>query len=537
MESRASSIVAAKRESVPTAGSVFFVSSNGRVLKLPIPSKSYRDPLTWSWTKRILGFLALQCFSMAASFELNLPGLLLQAIGEEFKNKPMGPFGVQSLSSAMTLFTGVGYLIGIPLSTAVGRRPIVVGAAVVTTLSTLWAGYAGSFLQLIAALSLQALAAGSATGMFILILIDATFIHERPSALSLFWCTGSALIKLALLILPLTTDTTLTWRCVYKVWVAPCILAFILVLFCVPETYFLRPPVALDGRVLVQSSSEKVEIYGGWDEIELIRNDKPLPDLPSSWSIWSHFKVSRAPGTKWESVLATYGQMFLCILNPLTFWVSLLTGIILSGVIFLNLTQPSALISMYGVKETGCINILLGVAGVVGSLLAFPLTGPFASWFTRCYTFRKGGIRHAEVYLALFSIPVITGLTSVLLNGLALVNRWPSVWIYITSAISIISYLTGNVAFTLWITEAFPRWAAAALAVQLFTGNMFGFGIGTAIAPWVQEGHILQPTILIFVLMLVMGAMAVPAAFWGKTLRQYIQGRWSDSERTALRPQ
>ncbi|RKL05204.1 hypothetical protein BFJ68_g10694 [Fusarium oxysporum] len=497
MESRASSIVAAKRESVPTAGSVFFVSSNGRVLKLPIPSKSYRDPLTWSWTKRLLGFLALQCFSMAASFELNLPGLLLQAIGEEFKNKPMGPFGVQSLSSAMTLFTGVGYLIGIPLSTAVGRRPIV----------------------------------------FILILIDATFIHERPSALSLFWCTGSALIKLALLILPLTTDTTLTWRCVYKVWVAPCILAFILVLFCVPETYFLRPPVALDGRVLVQSSSEKVEIYGGWDEIELIRNDKPLPDLPSSWSIWSHFKVSRAPGTKWESVLATYGQMFLCILNPLTFWVSLLTGIILSGVIFLNLTQPSALIAMYGAKETGCINILLGVAGVVGSLLAFPLTGPFASWFTRCYTFRKGGIRHAEVYLALFSIPVITGLTSVLLNGLALVNRWPSVWIYITSAISIISYLTGNVAFTLWITEAFPRWAAAALAVQLFTGNMFGFGIGTAIAPWVQEGHILQPTILIFVLMLVMGAMAVPAAFWGKTVRQYIQGRWSDSERTALRPQ
>jgi MFS family permease len=77
----------------------------------------------------------------------------------------MGPFSVQSLSSAMTLFTGVGYLIGIPLSTAVGRRPIVVGAAVVTTLSTLWAGYAGSFLQLIAALSFQALAAGSATGM------------------------------------------------------------------------------------------------------------------------------------------------------------------------------------------------------------------------------------------------------------------------------------------------------------------------------------------------------------------------------------
>ena len=77
----------------------------------------------------------------------------------------MGPFEVQSLSSAMTLFTGLGYLIGIPLSTAVGRRPIVVSAAVLTTLSTIWAGYAGSFCQLLAALSLQGLAAGSATGM------------------------------------------------------------------------------------------------------------------------------------------------------------------------------------------------------------------------------------------------------------------------------------------------------------------------------------------------------------------------------------
>ncbi|KAF5639294.1 mfs general substrate transporter [Fusarium sp. NRRL 52700] len=537
MESRASSIGAAKRESVPTAGSVFFVSSNGRVLRLPIPSRSHRDPLTWSWSKRLMGFFALQFFSMAGSFELNLPGLLLQAIREEFKNKPMGPFSVESLSSAMTLFTGVGFLIGIPLSTAVGRRPIVVGAAVVTVLSTLWAGYAGSFLQLIAALSLQALAAGSATGVFILILIDATFIHERPTALSLFWCTGTAFIRLALLILPFTTDITLTWRGVYKAWLAPCILAFILVLMCIPETYFLRPPVALDGRVLVQSSSEKVEVYGGWDEIELIRNDKPLPDLPSSWSIWSHFKVSRAPGTKWESMLATYGQMFLCIINPLTFWVSLLAGIILSGVIFLNLTQPSALMETFGDEEIRFINALLGVAGIAGSLLAFPLTGPLASWFTRSYTFRKGGIRHAEVYLALFAIPVINGLTSVLLNGLALVNKWPSVWIYITSAISIMSFMTGNVAFTLWITEAFPRWAAAALAVQLFTGNMIGFGIGTGIAPWVQDGHILEPTILIFVLMLVMGTMAVPAAFWGKTVRQYIQGRWSDSERTALRPQ
>jgi hypothetical protein len=76
-----------KRESLPTAGSVFFVSSAGRVLKLPIPSKSYRDPLTWSWSKRFLAFFALQSLSIAVSFELNLPGLLIEAIRHEFKDE------------------------------------------------------------------------------------------------------------------------------------------------------------------------------------------------------------------------------------------------------------------------------------------------------------------------------------------------------------------------------------------------------------------------------------------------------------------
>jgi vacuolar-type H+-ATPase catalytic subunit A/Vma1 len=46
-----------------------------------------------------------------------------------------------------------------------------------------------------------------------------------------------------------------------------------------------------------------------------------------------------------------------------------------------------------------------------------------------------------------------------------------------------------------------------------------------------------EPTVLISVLIGVLGTLAVPAAFWGKTVRQYIHGRWSDSERTALRPQ
>ncbi|KAM5349356.1 hypothetical protein ACJ41O_005861 [Fusarium nematophilum] len=523
-----------KRDSLHAAGSVFFISSTGRVLKLPIPSTSHRDPLTWSPSKRAFAFIALQLYSIAASVELNLPGFLVKAIQKEFAHDDIAPFSVQTLSSAMTLFVGIGYLIGVPLSKAVGRRPVLLGSAFVTTVSTIWAGLAGDFHQLLIAIGLQGLACGGAIGMIILILIDATFIHERPNALSLYWCSGAVFIKLSLIILPLTTDLDTNWRSVYQGWAVPCLTALVLALIFIPETYFLRPPVALDGRILVQSSSEKVKIYDDWHDVEA-GAERPLPELPATRNPLSRLKVSRAPGTSWAAMAATYKQMLLCILNPLTFWVSLLSGVILSGVIYLNLAQPSVLVVRWG-QDPEAVSRLSGVAGIVGSFVALA-TGPLVCWLTRSCSLRAGGVRHAEVYLPIFAMPVVSGLLSIILNAFAIEEDWAPIWMYITSALSLFSYLTGNVAFTLWITEAFPRWAAAALAVQLFVSNMASFGIGTAIMPWVETKTIVQPTVVISVLILILGVLAVPAAFWGKNVRQFIHGRWSDSEKGALRPQ
>ncbi|KAF4976359.1 hypothetical protein FZEAL_6957 [Fusarium zealandicum] len=526
------------RESIHVAGSVFFVSSAGRVLKLPIPSSCHRDPLTWRPSKRFFAFFALQFYSVVSALGVNLPGLLTTAFGVEFGHNDTGPFSIESLSSAMTLFTGLGYIVGIPLSLAVGRRPVILGASVVTSAATLWAGNAGDFYQLLIALSIQALACGVSVGLSVLIIIDATFIHERPNALSLMWCLVSAVIRLSMIILPFSADLNHYWRCVYVVWVGPCVVAFVLLWAFVPETFFMRPPIALDGRILVQGGSEKVQVYEDWEEKDGSDCVRPPPDLPPKSAFWSRFKIARAPGSSYKAMWATYVQMFLCILNPLTFWVSLLTGVILSGVIFLNLVQPTLLAEQHGgTHSIESVSVLLGAAGIVGSVLAFPATGPFASWFIRYSSLRNSGVRHAEVYLPIFAIPVVSGLVSVILNGLAIHNNWPPYWLYITSAISIFSYLTGSVAFTLWITEAFPRWAAAALAVQLFTGNMTSFGIGTAVLRWCKTREIIPPTAIISGLILCLGVLAVPAAFYGKNVRQYIQGRWSDSQRGALRPQ
>lgn len=367
--------------------------------------------------------------------------------------------------------------------------------------------------------------------------LDATFIHERPMAMSLFWCIGSAIIKLFLVILPFTTDLETQWRPVYQTWFAACLIAFVVALLFLPETFFLRPPVALDGRILVQSATEKVQIYDDWSEISSNMDSKPLPDVPNRSTFFHGMKIQRAPGTTWKSLPAVYMQMLLCLCNPLIIWVALLSASILSGVVYLNLTQPGTLISPPWSQDPEKVSIYLGVSGILGSLLAIPATGPLITWSTRFFSLRNDGTRHAEVYLPGFILPVLSGVLSVGLFYLVTANEWSALWHYIASSLSIISYVSGNIAIVIWMTEAFPNWAAAALAMQMFTTNMVSFGTGAVILPAVSNGHIKVPALVIVGMIFGLGVVALPVSFWGKTARQFIHGRWSSMERTALRPQ
>jgi MFS family permease len=60
---------------------------------------------------------------------------------------------------------GIGAFLWIPLSLAIGRRPVFLLGTIIMLLATFWAGLAGSFYQLLAAVCLQGLAEGVNTSM------------------------------------------------------------------------------------------------------------------------------------------------------------------------------------------------------------------------------------------------------------------------------------------------------------------------------------------------------------------------------------
>ena len=73
-----------------------------------------------------------------------------------------GPFNVELLLSAPSLFQGVAAFLWVPLSLAVGRRPTLLLASFTLLIATIWAGASASFVSLLAAVCLMGTVLGAA---------------------------------------------------------------------------------------------------------------------------------------------------------------------------------------------------------------------------------------------------------------------------------------------------------------------------------------------------------------------------------------
>lgn len=73
-----------KYMSMDFAGSVFLITSQGRMLNLPIPSESPLDPLNWILARRLLVFTILLAYAVVALFLIQTPGNLYKAFLREF---------------------------------------------------------------------------------------------------------------------------------------------------------------------------------------------------------------------------------------------------------------------------------------------------------------------------------------------------------------------------------------------------------------------------------------------------------------------
>ncbi|KAF2189375.1 hypothetical protein K469DRAFT_748034 [Zopfia rhizophila CBS 207.26] len=240
-------------------------------------------------------------------------------------------------------------------------------------------------------------------------------------------------------------------------------------------------------------------------------------------------------GGGWKAMGRCYPQVLICFLNPLIFWVALLEAAIFGGLRSLGSTYASVLsASPYFLPQH--VVALINLTAAVGALLAWPASGLMIARLTRCFARRNSGVRDAEHYLAAFVLPVVASALSVIIYGYAVERKWHWIWIYVCFGLNTFGFAGLATANTLWATAAFPRWASAAMVVLVGGGYSASFGLSFAITPWIKSQGFGGANLGIGILILALGIVLVPMAYWGKDIRRRILTKWGTWEEGALRP-
>jgi MFS family permease len=110
-----------------------------------------------------------------------------------FGGPPM--WKISMLATLPLLTNGVSSYFLVPLSIAIGRRPLLILCGLLAWVGGLWAGLSKSLDSHLAARCLQGLGAGAVEALIPLMVQDIIFIHNRNRAMSSIWAAQVGLCK------------------------------------------------------------------------------------------------------------------------------------------------------------------------------------------------------------------------------------------------------------------------------------------------------------------------------------------------------
>ncbi|KAF2851425.1 MFS general substrate transporter [Plenodomus tracheiphilus IPT5] len=528
--------VRTKRESYDLSGSTYLITNTGKTLKLPVPSDSKADPLNWSQWKTAGAIFAVALYSVVCLTAAQAASVILAGIQADFEDENIAPWLLKALVTGPSLFMGVGCFFWVPLSIGMGRRPTLMIATIVVIIAMIWASEARSFSSLVVATCFIGMGEGLGLSLAFLMVIDLTYINQRSKAIALMWCVAGCMGTSGVALVPVITHHGRDWRLFYHYWTITLVASLIVTFALYPETYFKRPTVAFDGMILLQSATEKLTVYQDVEKDSSIYRDLPEYPLRTGFAgLRDRLGLARSPFASWVSMGRCFLQMGYCAANPLIFWVFIASSFNSASMILIGSTYARILLSPpYNISPNlvGTVNVASGGGALVGFMVFYFIISKVVTRLSR----RNRGVLEAEHYLVGYIVPIITGALSSLLYGLAAEYQWHSGWMYFAYGLNGFAFVTLMISNTLWVTEAFPRWAAPALAVVGGGCYLLSFAMSFLLVPWIDSQGYKWVGIQLMILQIAGGLVAMPVAFWGKSARQAIQGRWAEDRSGALRP-
>ncbi|KAK1986123.1 major facilitator superfamily transporter [Colletotrichum cereale] len=507
---------------------------------VPMPTPDPKDPLnlpTWrKWTAIgalcFFGSLALAAEFIVGAlvpvFVLEYSGIdphILSQIDIGALNKPGevnldpvkvlaglgGPplYQVALLASVPLLVNGLSSYLLVPLSIAIGRRPVLLLSGLLAWTGGLWAGFSQGLGSHLAARCFQGFGAGAVEALIPLIIQDMMFIHQRNQAISSVGASQGLLIVSLGIVSPIIVSR-LSWRYIYWITSGVGVLAWFGLILLVPETRWIRSDDELAGK----------EVYP-------LRPGETRPRVDEVTyrprSNWDEFGIMNY-GYEWKEARQSTIDMFKTTLFPNIIWVIIINSILVSMQGALSQVASSLLIAAGWKFETlGFIVIPI----VIASPFVWFFGGYVADWVSNWLAKRNGGQREPEAHLVSLIFPLLASIVGPIMFGYAgeHIRDIPSMVVLVSIFLVGFGLLTANTIFAVYLVESYPRYAGPVLVNVSSSRLIIGFIMSFNVTTWIEQLGFFR-NFGIYSAALAGVSMLLPVMYkYGKPMRAWTAGR------------
>ncbi|KAK8136120.1 hypothetical protein PG984_004060 [Apiospora sp. TS-2023a] len=516
-------------------GSTSLYDENGKIRLVPTPSPDPKDPLNLpNWRKWVaIGSMCLfGALSLSAEVAIAglLPVFLLEYSGVDptkvlkdpnFKSDPANPLSivpegvtpfplsrVALLATTPLLANGISSYFLIPLSIAIGRRPVLIFTATCSWIGGFWAGSSTSLEQHMAARILHGLGSGAVEALLPLIVQDMVFLHQRNRAISAVIASQGPLIVLVGTLAPYISANS-TWRWIYWSTSILGVVAWVLLILFVPETRKTRSAQELAGEKIYP-------IPEGSDRTELDYTTYGQRTMKDNIGFFIF-------GFEW----ADAGKQFIDTLKT-TIFPAVIFGTLVNSA-FSIVQQSIGQIISFSLLAAGIPFEWTGLAvipSIFATVIVYFFGGPLADKVSIKMSQVLGkGKREPEYSLPNLVLPFVLGIAGCFIFGVAAQSNLHFTVLLLGSFFILSGALTSLTLVNTFVIESYPQWAGPVLTNVSSLRIFVSFFFSSQVTTWIEQNGNLAVFAGGFGTMLLVTSLGIPIIFFtGKRLRGWTSG-------------
>ncbi|KAL3483011.1 hypothetical protein BJX62DRAFT_231273 [Aspergillus germanicus] len=436
----------------------------------------FTDPLNLpAWQKYVI-LLVVGTFAATGNLMTSGMSAFLPAVQAAYNNDPK----TSDLLIWPAFFMGVGNLIAIPLSYAVGRRPIYLLSTIVLAFGCLWCAESKSLASHIAGRDIMSIAAGTCEALCPIIVQEIFYLHQRGKVVAAFSALQTVGTAALIIASPyIASDPNLGWRWWYGIFGCVSGAVAVLSIIFVKETRYERSVEALNGEgiecdgALVPVTTRTIR------ELDVVnyRDRSFLRDM-APWS----------GKTQWSLTLECCKQMCHVFFFPNVLWLILLNSAGLGIYVLMSALFAGVLLQPPFLWHFNTLGYVF--TGQIVTAVAVPIVcGHFSDVTTRWLSKRNNGVNEPEYRLLAVIIPTVAILISTIIYGKTAEHPYDWSWagIAVTLNFEYFGFVGIVVSSFVYCMDAYPQRIDACLVLICSCRGFIGFGISYGAISFVNK--------------------------------------------------